>query len=321
MYLIAEIGFNHNGDMALAEDMIWAASESGADAVKFQTFKASDIALPSSAHYQLIQKGELILKDHETLFETAKKAGIKFLSTPFSRESADLLSAIGVSAFKIASMDCTNKPFLTYVAGKGKPVYLSTGMADLGEIAESVSCLKSAGAKDLVLLHCISHYPPKAEELNLDIIPFLKDLFQIPIGYSDHYPGIEACFAAAIKGAEVIETHFTLDNTIEGGDHFHSATPDQLKSLRQRVALFDIMTGSRQAIFKRPDGPCKKDFRRGVYARKDLKKGHVISEEDLFCTRPPNDFTPDDMRFLIGKKLREDVSSNQAIARSSIFSA
>jgi len=320
MYLIAEIGFNHNGDIELAKDMIHAASESGADAVKFQTFRASDIALPSSAHYHLIKKGELDLKDHELLFETAKKSGIEFLSTPFSQRSADLLNQVGVSAFKIASMDCTNRPFLEYIACFGKPVYLSTGMADLYEIAESLNCLNAAGCKQLFLLHCISHYPPKAKDLNLDVIPFLKHLFNLPVGYSDHYPGIEACFAAAIKGAEVIETHFTLDNTQEGGDHFHSATPEELKTLRQRIDLFYAMSGSRQAIYDRPDRICKDDFRRGVYAQQDLKKGDTLSVNDLFCTRPPNEFTPNDINFLIGKILKRDIPLNHPITGLSIFS-
>ncbi|OGR25860.1 MAG: hypothetical protein A2277_21320 [Desulfobacterales bacterium RIFOXYA12_FULL_46_15] len=319
MYLIAEIGFNHNGDIELAKDMIHAASESGANAVKFQTFKASDIALPSSEHYKMIQQGELHLKDHEILFETSQKAGIEFLSTPFSRESVDLLDKIGVSAFKIASMDCTNKPFLEYIACTGKSIYLSTGMADLHEIAASVECIKNAGCKQLFLLHCISHYPAKAHDLNLDIIPFLKNLFNLPVGYSDHYPGIDACFAAVIKGAQVIETHFTLDKTILSGDHFHSATPEDLKTLRQRVELFNTMSGSIYAIYDRPDRPCKNDFRRGVYALKGLKKGAVISENDLFCTRPPNEFTPDDIQFLIGKILAKDILANHPILRSSII--
>ena len=318
MYLIAEIGFNHEGDMALAEEMILAAAGAGADAVKFQTFRATDIALTSSPHFSLIRKGEMTPENHALLFETAQKAGIDFLSTPFSVNGVDLLQDIGVSAFKVASMDCTNKPLLKHIARTGKPVYLSTGMAELYEIAESLQYLKQNGSGQVSLLHCISHYPAEAADLNLDIIPFLNRIFNVPAGYSDHYPGIEACFAAAVLGARVIETHFTLDKKKPGGDHGHSADPDDLKALKTRIRHFREMQGRKDAIFSRPDRNCAKDYRRGVYASRDLNPGDIISENDLFCARPASDFTPNDIPFLEGKKVIAKVAANNPIFSNAI---
>ncbi|NWH04980.1 N-acetylneuraminate synthase family protein [Desulfobacter latus] len=316
MYLIAEIGFNHNGDIHLAVDMIRAAAEAGADAVKFQTFRAKDIALPSSPHYALIEKGEMSFEDHERLRREAKTQGIDFMSTPFSIDAVDLLAKVGVSAFKIASMDCTNTMLLKKVAAAGKPIYLSTGMASMEEISAAVDTLKSANCKNIYVLHCISHYPASADQLNLSIIPYLKEqLDGIVIGYSDHFPGIEACFAAAVIGAQVIETHFTLDKTIPEGDHSHSADPADLKALKSRLALFESMAGSAQAISQRPDQECAKDFRRGVYTRRELKKGDTLKSEDLQFTRPASDFTPDDIDFLEGKIVTEDLPVNAPVTK------
>jgi len=314
MYLIAEIGFNHGGDMILAGDMIQAAAQAGADAVKFQTFRAQDIALPSSPHYAMIQKGELSLKDHMKLSEIAQKYSIDFLSTPFSTEGVDLLMKVGVSAFKVASMDCTNHPLLRYIAKTGKSIYLSTGMARLEEIADSLDELAQNNCTEVAVLHCISKYPAAAEDLNLDIISYLKEKFKVRVGYSDHYPGIEACFAAAIQGAEIIETHFTLDKTLPDGDHSHSADPADLIDLKTRFTLFSTMTGSRKIIDQRPDQGFAKDFRRGVYTRRAVKKGERLTETNLYCTRPPNDFTPDDIKYLNGKILNQDLAANSPVS-------
>lgn len=318
MYLIAEIGFNHEGKMDVARDLIHAAAEAGADAVKFQTFRAGDIALPSSPHYDLIKQGELTHENHVDLFETAQKAGLDFLSTPFSLGSVDLLQKIGVSAFKVASMDCTNLPLLKHIAATGKPVYLSTGMAELHEIALSLNRLKAWSKGEVILLHCLSLYPAGAKDLNLDVIPFLRSLFNVPVGYSDHYPGTDACFAAAAMGAQVIETHFTLDKSIPGGDHGHSADPHDIKKLKEKLVLFEQMKGSKEAVYFRPDKKCALDFRRGVYAGRDLVEGNQIQADDLVCSRPPSDFTPNDIRELVGRTLKESVSAFNPITRETV---
>ncbi len=318
MYLIAEIGFNHEGDLNLAQKMIHAAADAGANAVKFQTFKARDIALHSSPHYSLIQKGELSTNDHMVLFQTAQKAGIDFLSTPFSKSGVDILQKIGVSAFKVASMDCTNKPLLKHIARTGRPIYLSSGMADLPEIAESVRYLNKNHSGKISILHCISHYPAKTTDLNLSIIPYLKKIFNVTVGYSDHYPGIDACFAAAVLGAQIVETHFTLDKTTPGGDHSHSADPDDLKELKKRILLFEEMKGTIEAIYNRPDQECAKDFRRGVYASRDLNKGDIISESDLVCARPASEFSPNDIEQLKGKTVSRHIPADSQISKNAI---
>ena len=227
MYIIAEIGFNHKGDMGLAEEMIRSAADAGVNAVKFQTFRARDIALPSSPHYSLIKAGEMNVDDHVKLKMMAKGCGVDFLSTPFSPWAVDVLEEIGVEAYKVASMDCANKHLLGLIANTKKPIFLSTGMATLAEIAESMEFLQEKDSGTVTLFHCMSIYPPKAKDLNLNIIPFLRSVFGVPVGYSDHFPGIKACFSAAVLGAEVIETHFTLDTSMEGPDHHHSADPSQ----------------------------------------------------------------------------------------------
>ena len=318
MYLIAEIGFNHEGDIELAQKMIQAASDNGADAVKFQTFQARDIALPTSAHYDLIKQGELTENQHTILFETAMKSGVDFLSTPFSDSGVKLLDKIGVSAFKVASMDCTNKPLLKQIARTGKPVYISTGMAELYEIAQTLHFLETSNCSEVTLLHCISHYPAKAEELNLSIIPYLESIFNVPIGYSDHFPGVYACIAAAMQGAAVIETHFTMDKTLPGGDHGHSADPRDLKHLKNTLELFRTMAGSKDKIFNRPDRPLTKDFRRGVYAAEHLTAGSRIEKTQLFCTRPESDFNPDDMEYLEGRILTKNIPVNQPVTRDAL---
>ena len=312
-YVIAEIGFNHEGNMKLASEMIKAASDSGANAVKFQTFKAIDIALPTSPHYSAIKNGEMDFSQHQELFSIAKENAIDFISTPFSVNSIELLEKIGVSAYKVASMDCTNHHLLKYISQTKKPVYLSTGMAELSEISETLEYLESQNSGQISILHCISIYPAEVDQLNLEMIPFLKHIFNIPVGYSDHYPGTKACLLANFLGAEILETHFTLDSSKEGGDHFHSADPSQLKALIKDIEEFKSMRGSPKTIFQRKDRSFAQVFRRGVYSSKKLLKGDILKESDFILCRPESSFTPDDVEQLIGKKLCKDIEAYQPI--------
>ena len=242
--IIAEIGFNHEGDLKLAIEMIKAAAKAGTHAVKFQTYKASDLALPSASHYQAIKSGEMSLEQHVELAKIAHGCGIEFLSTPYSPWAIDILEKVGVPAYKVASMDCTNKHLLGFIAETKKPIYLSTGMATLTEISETLYYLSEVKSGPVTLLHCMSLYPAEAKDLNLAIIPYLKELFGVSVGYSDHYPGIKACLVAAMLGAEVIETHFTLDITKEGADHYHSVDAEMLRQLVTEIDLFQQMKGT-----------------------------------------------------------------------------
>jgi sialic acid synthase SpsE len=213
-------------------------------------------------------------------------------------------------------MDCTNTHLLKYIAQTGKPIYLSTGMATLDEIANTIEYLKEKKSGPITLLHCISIYPAMAGDLNLHIIPFLKHLFDLPVGYSDHYPGTTACLAAAMMGAEVIETHFTLDSSKEGGDHRHSAEPDALKKLMVDIALFRTMQGDKRAIFHRPDRRYARDYRRGLYAAGNLPKGKILQEEDFLLCRPISELSPNDLTWLIGKTLEQEISSHQSVRKA-----
>lgn len=317
-YIIAEIGFNHEGSMRTAVEMIRAAADSGADAVKFQTFRASDIALPTSPHYENIRCGEMNEEQHEELCGVARDCGIDFISTPFGPWAVELLEKIGVPAFKVASMDCTNRHLLGYIAETGKPIYLSTGMARLHEIEDSLNFLRDKKSGPVTLLHCISKYPAEPEDLNLEIIPLLKQLFQTPVGYSDHYPGAKACLAAAMMGAEVVETHFTLDASKKDGDHNHSVEPTSLEKLVSDIRLFNIMKGDRRAVFNRPDRRFAGAFRRGVHASRELSAGRSLAENDILLCRPASELSPNDLAWLVGKRLSRDVPAHAAIGKNSV---
>jgi sialic acid synthase SpsE len=306
-YIIAEIGFNHDGQIDVAIEMIQAAAKAGASAVKFQTYRAGDIALPSSPHYQNIKSGELSYEQHIKLFEMTKHFGIDFISTPFSPWAVELLEKLDVPAYKVASMDCTNNYLLGYIAQTKKPIYISTGMASLEEIATTLNFLKSKSSGPISLLHCISKYPAYASDLNLQIIQLLKILFGLRIGYSDHCPGTKACLAAVILGAEIIETHFTLDSSKEGGDHYHSVEPKDLQALVADINLFQEMRGTANGIFERPDRHLASTFRRGLHTARKLSKGDIIGEADLLMCRPTSILSPNEIESVLGRSISLDL--------------
>lgn len=314
VYVIAEIGFNHEADMDTAREMIRAAAKSGADAVKFQTFRAIDIALPESPHYQAIKDMELDLGQHKELSRVADESGVDFMSTPFSIWAVDLLEEVGVGAYKVASMDLTNNVLLSRIAETGKPVFMSTGMANLSEISSALDFMNSKGVSEITLLHCLSKYPAEAGQLNLEAIELLREAFGVTVGYSDHYPGNRACLAAAMLGATVIETHFTLDSGKEGGDHSHSNDPASLKQLVQDIRLFQEMRGDKRFFDSRPDRPEAGIFRRGIFAARDIEPGDVIREQDVILCRPQSGLDTSDLGVIIGRKAVKKISRHQAVS-------
>lgn len=316
--IIAEIGFNHEGDLKLAIEMIKAAAKAGTHAIKFQTYRAADLALPSSPHYQAIKRGEMNLEQHLELAKIAHSCGVEFLSTPFSPWAIDILEKVGVPAYKVSSMDCTNKYLLGFIAETKKPIYLSTGMATLAEISETLHYLSEAKSGSVTVLHCMSLYPPDANDLNLAIIPYMRELFGMPVGYSDHYPGIKACLAAAMLGAEVIETHFTLDTTQKGADHYHSVDAEMLKQLIEDINLFQQMKGTKQACYKRADREYATQYRRGVFTARCLKKGDILKTEDLLLCRPTSQLKPEDVKWLEGRMIKQNIEEFQAIERDAV---
>jgi sialic acid synthase SpsE len=240
----------------------------------------------------------------------ARAAGIDFFSTPFSLAAVEILEEAGVPAYKVASMDVTTPYLLDAVAATGKPVILSTGMSSLEEIGTAVERLTRGGAKEVALLHCLSLYPVEASDCNLLAMVELKRAFGLPTGWSDHFPGAKACLAAYAAGAEIIETHFTLDCQTPGGDHSHSLDPAMLQGLLEDMRLFASMQGGPGFFSARPDREYAPVFRRGVHAAKPLAAGAVPGPGDLLFCRPLEGLSPGDMERLAGRPLKRAVSAH-----------
>jgi sialic acid synthase SpsE len=313
VYVIAEIGFNHNGDMDLAMQMLEAAVSAGVDAVKFQTYEASDLVEIGSEHYDIIQKGALNLADHQRLAKRASELGVEFLSTPFSNDAVDLLLEIGVNAFKVASMDVTNDILLAKIAKTGLPVILSTGMATEDEIKQALSVLNENGCKQISLLHCMSLYPTPDENAELLKIASMKMEFEQVIGFSDHTLSNLAPIAAVVTGAKIIEKHFTTDKNLPGPDNEMAADTEQMRSLVNDIKKLELMMRSPDMDESRADRQFSSIFRRGVYAAKDLQKGDVLSSDAVKCIRPESTVAISNVGSLIGKVVRQDVVTGESI--------
>jgi len=328
VFIIAEAGVNHNGSVDLALRLINAAKASGADAVKFQTFRA-DLLATRSAHkapyqertsansesqFEMLQRLELDAAAHQRLIDHSRKIGIQFLSSPFDMQSVDLLASMGVPIFKVPSGEITNLPFLEHIASKGRPVILSTGMSTLGEVEEAVHVLQAAGTSELTLLHCVTEYPAPYAEVNLRAMETLKRAFGLPVGYSDHTPGIDIAIAAVALGAEVIEKHFTLDRSLPGPDHAASLEPGELQQMVTAIRHVEVALGTG---IKAP-APCELPnisvARKSVVASRSLPVGHQIASGDLDIKRPGNGLAPKFLPALIGRTLRASVAKDDIIS-------
>lgn len=326
-FIIAEAGVNHNGDIALAKKLIDAAVKAGADAVKFQTFKAENIVTPtaekaeyqkmttgtSESQYEMIKKLELSDADFWDLSEYAKNTGILFLSTPFDEESVDLLDEIGVPAFKIPSGEITNFPLLKKIAHKSKPIILSTGMATLGEVEESVNYLKKYGAEEIILLHCTTSYPAPMKSVNLRVMETLRYAFQVPVGYSDHTEGITVPIAAVAMGACVIEKHFTLDRTLPGPDHKASLEPQELTMMVKAIRDVEHALGNGIKCPNEEEKVIKQVARRSIVAKREITEGDILTEEDLAIKRPGTGISPKYFQEILGKYTRINIVKDQIL--------
>jgi N-acetylneuraminate synthase len=334
VFIIAEAGVNHNGKLELAERLVLAAAEAGADAVKFQTFNTAKLVSKSaeSAAYQkencadsvsqfeLIKKLELKHSEFRTLRDFCGKTGIRFMTTPDEEESADFICGL-VDVYKIGSGEVTNLPYLKHIARKGKPVILSTGMSTLGEVEKAVTAILGAFPKNmassafppLTLLHCVTAYPAPPSDVNLRAMLTLKDAFSLPVGYSDHTEGVEIAAAAAALGATVIEKHFTLDKNMEGPDHKASLNPDELKALVRAVRNVEKAMGS---PLKRPS-PSEIDtvalVRKSAVAARDLKAGDILAASDIVLKRPGYGVAPEDLDKIIGMRLVKGADADTVI--------
>ena len=330
-FIIAEAGVNHNGSLELAKKMIDAAVEIGADAVKFQTFKAEKVIsrYAPKAEYQkktttadesqleMVKKLELDAAAHQTLINYCKKKNIRFLSTPFDLESIDLLNELGLDIFKVPSSEITNLPYLRKIGALKKEIILSTGMADLGEIEDALDVLAGAGTKlkDITVLHCNTEYPTPFEDVNLKAMLTIKAAFPgIQVGYSDHTPGIEVPIAAVALGARVIEKHFTLDRNMEGPDHRASLEPDELESMVHAIRNIEKALGNG---IKKPSPSELKNkpiARKSIVAARDISKGGLFTEENLTVKRPGTGISPMRWDEVIGQVAQEDYEKDEEIS-------
>lgn len=326
-YFIAEAGVNHEGSMELAKRLINEAKEGGADAIKFQTYKASTIAAKNSPSYwdlskeptknqfELFSKYDSFWKkEYIELKEYCDKVDITFLSTPFDKESAIFLNDL-MPLFKISSSDLTNKPFIELMCDFNKPILLSTGASNLDEIKESVLCIKNKGNK-LSLLHCILNYPTTNENANLGMLLDLKRNFpETLLGYSDHTLAseIQNLEYATVLGAKIIEKHFTFDKTLPGNDHYHSFDKDDLKKYNTRIDNLISSIGSTNKFALESEEPARKNARRSLISLNPISKGEVISEEHLTWKRPAFGISPKEIDKLIGKKAINDIKEDEIL--------
>lgn len=317
-FVVAEIGMNHNGKLELAEEMIEAAANSGADAVKFQTYKTETYFSDDYSDFSQRKEYELEPEWHKRLQEVADLHDVKFISTPFDRQSVDLLAKIDVPCYKIASFDVTNHHLLRYVAEKEKPIILSTGYSTHSEIAEAVEVIKEAGNNQLILLHCISEYPTEIEKMNLKAIKTLQNSFDIPIGLSDHSQGTVASVIASSMGASVIEKHFTLDNNLPGYDHAMSETPESFDRLTTQVKQSHKALGEGGLQPTDNEKESLPEARRTLHWAGSYDKGVEITEDMVLPLRPGGGMSVDELKYILGKNLVENVEERSRIRRSHV---
>jgi N-acetylneuraminate synthase len=320
-FIIAEAGVNHNGSLDCAKQLIDAACKSGADAVKFQTFSADRIASRTArkadyqlrttdveeSQYTMLKKLELPPEDFHVLAEYTKKKGVVFLSSPFDCESVDILEKAGVDAYKIPSGEITNVPLLRHIAGKRKPVILSTGMAEMEEIAEAVKLFRNLGIRDLILLHCVTSYPAASDTLNLQVIKTLRRTFGIPVGFSDHSQGIFAAVISRVLGACVIEKHFTLDRNMPGPDHQASLEPDELAALVAAVRATDSALGDGKKHILPAEQAIKCIARKSLVAREDIPAGATVTQKMFEVKRPGTGISPRDIELVVGRTAKRQI--------------
>jgi N,N'-diacetyllegionaminate synthase len=327
-YVIAEIGSNHNGDMNLCRQLIDAAAEARAHAVKFQSWTENSLIAQEEyernteytdkkKHFgslrDMVKAYQFTANQHMEALAYCKARDITFCSTPFSREEADLLEKLDVPFFKIASMDIVHLPFLKYVARKHRPMVISTGMATLAEIEQAVDAVHSEENEQIVLLHCVSIYPPDYAIIHLRNIATLQLAFDVPVGFSDHTLGTAISLAAIALGACVIEKHFTLNKEMPGWDHAISADLMDLKTIVEEGRNVFTALGQNTRMVTKIEIEKRLKFRRSLVARHSLQQGHVIVEEDLEAKRPGTGISPNEIPYILGRKLARDIQEDQVL--------
>lgn len=331
IYVIAEIGANHNGDMSLAKKIIDEAKNRGADCVKFQSWQPESIASrqefddninytdSKKKHFgslrEMVDKYYLSFEEHRILKDYCDEINIDFSSSPFTFEEVDLLVSLNVPFLKVASMDIVHYDLLKYVAKTGLPIILSTGMSSLSEIDTAIKILEDSGAHEIILLHCISIYPPENKDIRLKNIPMLYNAFNLPVGFSDHSIGFEIPLASVALEAVIIEKHFTLDKDLPGWDHKISADPEELETICSGAQnIFEALGGFKRIVNK--DETNKKEkFRRSLVYKSDLPANHILKAEDLTGKRPGKGIPIQNKEHYIGRKLAQKVTFDQLVSK------
>lgn len=326
VFIIAEAGVNHNGDLNTAKKLIDAALEAGADAIKFQSFKAENLVTKDApkAHYQeettgsgnqygMLKKLELSFDDHIMLKKYCEEKRIMFISTPFDFESVDLLEKLEIPMYKISSGDLTNIPFLRYIAKFNKLMIVSTGMANLGEVEMAVEAIRNTGNNKITLLHCTSNYPTNYDDVNLNAMITMENALKLPVGYSDHTLGIEIPIAAAAMGAVIIEKHFTLDKNMEGPDHKASLNPLEFEQMVRSIRNIEKALGDGIKKCNKNEEDTKRTARKSIVAGRNIAKGEVLSYENISFKRPGTGISPIFLDEVIGKKAVCDFNADEFI--------
>jgi len=353
-FVIAEAGSNHNGSLELGKKLIDAAKECGCDAVKFQAFRAENLATRKAdkAQYQkgksggknqfeMLKELELSVNTHRLLIAHAKSSGIPIFYSVFDEESSDMVEALGVSIFKLGSGELTNIPLIKHIAGKNKPLIISTGMATDEEIKEAVDAFRNSGSNKLLLMHCSTGYPSHLEDANLRRINYLKEKFGVPCGNSDHTDGIIVSVMAAAMGVPFIEKHFTLDKELPGPDHPMSMDPQEMRKLCAAVRVVEKnpvkedevaaalqktgihITGEEIEMIlgkgdrRLPEAEIKQRSwaRKSLVAARDIRAGEVLGRNDLVIRRPEEGMSPIDYEKVLGRKIRFSVEKGSPIKR------
>lgn len=328
VFLIAEAGVNHNGDLILAKKLIDEAVDAKVDAVKFQTYVTNELLLKSTSKadyqkkhtetdetfFEMLQKLEFSKEQFKEISSYCKEKKIIFLSTPFDHISVEWIEELGVPAYKIGSGDMNNIPLLKLICSKKKPILLSTGMASLKEVKDSVNIIKKNNINDIIIFQCTTNYPTTYEEINLNVIDTYKEEFpDLIIGFSDHSIGIEASIGAVAKGAKVIEKHFTLDKNMEGPDHKASLNPKELKLWVEAIRNIEKALGSMIKLPTANEIDIAKIARKSIISRNKLDIGTMIKPEDICVKRPGIGIPPSEYENIIGKKVKNLIQKDSII--------
>jgi len=329
VFIIAEAGVNHNGSIKIAKDLINVAVESGADAVKFQTFKAEKLVSKtaekadyqkktteaSESQFDMLKKLELDVEAHQELLVYCQEKNIMFLSTPFDHDSINMLNDLGLETFKIPSGEITNLPYLRHVGSLNKKVVLSTGMSNLKEISDALAILTNAGTlnENITVLHANTMYPTPMEDVNLNAMQTIHKEFGVAVGYSDHTIGIEVDIAAVAMGASIIEKHFTLNKAMEGPDHKASLEPEELKAMVSAIRNIEKALGSNEKILSPSEEVNLNIARKSIVASCPIRKGELLSEKNISTKRPGTGISPMKWDEIIGTIATKSYQMDESI--------